>query len=111
MAKFEITKRKNGEFQFNLKANNGEIILTSEGYIVKKSAIQGIASVKKNSQQPIRFEKKNSSNEKFFFNLRAGNNKVVGTSQMYKSEANRDKGIHSVMQNAPLAEIVDLTLD
>ena len=28
MGKFEITLRKNGEFQFNLKASNGEIILT-----------------------------------------------------------------------------------
>ena len=32
MGKFEIKTRKNGEFQFNLKATNGQVILTSEGY-------------------------------------------------------------------------------
>jgi Uncharacterized conserved protein len=32
MGKFIITKRTNDEFQFNLKASNGEIILSSEGY-------------------------------------------------------------------------------
>ena len=32
MGKFVITKRKNGEFQFNLKAGNGQVILASEGY-------------------------------------------------------------------------------
>ncbi|WP_246029478.1 YegP family protein [Pedobacter nototheniae] len=32
MGKFIITKRTNGEYQFNLKASNGQVILTSEGY-------------------------------------------------------------------------------
>jgi len=32
MGRFIITQRKNGEFQFNLEADNGEVILTSEGY-------------------------------------------------------------------------------
>ena len=32
MDKFVISKRSNGNYQFNLKANNGEIILTGEGY-------------------------------------------------------------------------------
>nr|WP_308601648.1 DUF1508 domain-containing protein [uncultured Dysgonomonas sp.] len=38
MGKFEISKRKNGEFQFNLKAGNGQVILSSEGYTKKKTA-------------------------------------------------------------------------
>ena len=48
--KFEITKRTNGEFQFNLRAaGNGEIIATSEGYSSKQGCINGIESVKKNA--------------------------------------------------------------
>lgn len=47
MGKFVITKRSNGEFQFNLKANNGQTILTSEGYSAKSSCESGIESVKK----------------------------------------------------------------
>ena len=110
MAKFEITQRKNGEFQFNLKASNGEIILTSEGYTAKEGCKNGIESVKKNSQNDDRFERKLSSNGKFFFNLKATNGQVIGTSEMYESETSREKGIASVKKNAPSAEIVDLTL-
>ncbi|WP_299444104.1 YegP family protein [uncultured Aquimarina sp.] len=47
--KFKITKRKNGEFQFNLQAGNGEIIATSEGYSSKQGCEKGIDSVIKNA--------------------------------------------------------------
>ena len=58
MGKFELTTRKNGEFQFNLKASNGQVILTSQGYKTKASCLNGIESVRKNSQDLARFEKK-----------------------------------------------------
>ncbi len=105
MGKFEITKRKNGEFQFNLKAANGQVILTSEGYVQLSGCENGIESVKKNAQVDSRFEKKTAVNGKFFFNLKASNGQVIGSSQMYESEASRDKGIASVMKNAPDAAI------
>lgn len=47
--KFEIIKDKRGEFRFHLKAGNGEIIATSEGYKTKASVQNGIESVKKNA--------------------------------------------------------------
>ena len=109
MGKFEITSRKNGEFQFNLKATNGQVILTSQGYKTKATCINGIESVKKNSADEKRFEKKVAANEKPFFNLLATNGQVIGTSQMYANEINMNNGIASVMKNAPDAEIVDLT--
>ena len=46
--KFEMYKDKSGEFRFRLKARNGEIIATSEGYKAKASCLNGIESVKKN---------------------------------------------------------------
>jgi len=107
--KFEITTRKNGEFQFNLKAGNGQVILTSEGYAAKASALNGIESVKKNSPQDGRYERKTSSNGKWFFNLLATNGQVIGASEMYESEAGRENGIESVKKNAPDADTVDKT--
>ncbi len=109
MGKFEITSRKNGEFQFNLKAANGQVILTSQGYKTKASCLNGVESVKKNSQDDKRFEVKVSSNGKPFFNLMATNGQVIGTSQMYASETTMKNGIASVKRNAPEAAIVDLT--
>lgn len=46
--KFEIYQDKKGEYRFRLKATNGQIIATSEGYKAKKSCVNGIESVKKN---------------------------------------------------------------
>ena len=47
--KFEMYLDKAGEFRFRLKARNGEIIATSEGYKAKASCLNGIESVKKNA--------------------------------------------------------------
>jgi uncharacterized protein YegP (UPF0339 family) len=46
--KFEMYTDKAGEFRFRLKATNGQIIATSEGYKAKASCLNGIESVKKN---------------------------------------------------------------
>jgi len=48
-AKFELYKDKKGEFRFRLVASNGQTIATGEGYKSKDSALNGIASVKKNA--------------------------------------------------------------
>ena len=47
--KFEVYVDKAGEFRFRLKAKNGEIIATSEGYKAKASCFNGIESVRKNA--------------------------------------------------------------
>ena len=107
MGKFVITVRKNGEFQFNLKASNGQVVLSSEGYTKKESCLNGIESVRKNSQDPSKFEVKVAKNGKPFFNLKAANGQVIGASQMYASEVTLKKGIASVAANAPTAPVVE----
>ncbi len=47
--KFEVYEDKGGEFRFRLKATNGQVIATSEGYKAKASCLNGIESVKKNA--------------------------------------------------------------
>ena len=109
MGKFVISKRTNGEFQFNLKADNGQVILTSEGYSSKAGCENGIASVKTNSQDDSKYDKKTSSNGKPYFNLKASNGQIIGTSEMYESTSGRDNGIASVKSNAPSASTEDLS--
>lgn len=48
-AKFEIYQDKKGEYRFRLKAANGQVIATGEGYKSKDSCLNGIESVKKNA--------------------------------------------------------------
>ena len=55
--KFEVYVDKAGEFRFRLKAKNGQIIATGEGYKRKDSCLNGIESVKKNAPEaPIEKE-------------------------------------------------------
>lgn len=107
MGKFVVSTRKNGEFQFVLKAGNGEVILASEGYTTKAACQNGIESVKKNAIDENRFEKKTATNGKFYFSLKAGNGQIIGSSEMYESEKGRDNGIASVAKNAADANVVE----
>ncbi|MCI5080442.1 MAG: YegP family protein [Saprospiraceae bacterium] len=110
--KFEIFKSESGEkFYFRLKAGNGQIILSSQGYANKAGAKNGIESVKKNASNPDCYERKEASNGKFHFNLLAMNKQVIGSSQMYAGKSGMENGIESVTRTAPEAEIVDLTQD
>ena len=47
--KFEIKKRKDGQFYFQLKAGNGEILIASDAYRQKASALKGVESVRRNA--------------------------------------------------------------
>ena len=109
MGKFVITKRVNGEFQFNLKAGNGQTILASEGYTTQAACDNGIESVRKNAQEDGRFDRKESSNGKFYFNLKASNGQIIGNSEMYESLASMENGIESVKKNAADAVVEDQT--
>ncbi len=107
--KFEVYKDKAGEFRFRLKAANGQNILSSEGYSAKASCLNGVESVKKNSQSPDRFTEKKTPSGKFRFNLTSSNGQVVGTSQSYSSESGCSNGMKSVAECSPSASTDDQT--
>jgi len=109
MGKFEITNRVDTSFMFNLKASNGEIILTSQGYTTKSACQNGIESVKTNSVARKMYKKETASDGSSYFNLTAANSQIIGTSQMYATKQGRDHGIDSVKKNGHKAEIIDLT--
>lgn len=104
-AKFELKKAKDGQFHFNLKASNGEVILSSELYKTKRSALAGIASVQKNSPDAARYETKESKNGKPYFVLKAANHQVIGQSELYESAAACANGIKSVQKNGGAEKI------
>ena len=107
--KFEVYKDKAGEFRFRLKAANGQNILRSEGYKSKTSCMNGVESVKKNSQNPERFAKKTTPSGKFRFNVTSSNGQVVGTSQSYSSESGCSNGMKSVAESSVGATTDDQT--
>ena len=108
--KFELKKSKNDKYFFNLHAGNGQIILTSEMYESRASALNGIESVKKNAADDARYGRLTGKDGSPYFTLKAGNGQVIGQSQMYSGEKARDGGIESCHANGPGAVTDDHTV-
>jgi amphi-Trp domain-containing protein len=104
--KFELFRATSDQWYFRLKAPNGEIILSSEGYASKQGAMTGIESVKKNAQLE-NIEHRTSKTGQPYFVLKAANNQVIGTSQMYKRQSSCTKGAQSVINYASNAKIIE----
>lgn len=102
---FVLSSNDKKQFWFILKAGNAETVLKSEMYTTKAAAKNGIESVRKNCVNDERYERKTAKNGQFFFNLKAGNGQVVGTSEMYVSAQGCDKGIASVKANGTTSTI------
>ncbi|GGP23655.1 YegP family protein [Silvimonas iriomotensis] len=105
--KFHLKTAKDGQFMFNLHAANGQIILTSELYTAKASALNGIESVRKNAPDDVHYERKESKDGHPYFVLKAANHQVIGKSEMYNSKAAMENGIESVKKNGPDAKLVE----
>ena len=105
--KFEIKAGRNGKFRFNLKASNGQTILSSESYDSRSGCEKGIESVRKNSGNEARFERKSAKDGSAYFVLKASNGEPIGKSEMYKTKRSMENGIASVGKNAPTAAVAD----
>lgn len=106
---YDLKKAKNGQFHFNLKAGNGEIILSSEMYASKASAENGITSVQINATDEGQYEIKPGKDGQHYFVLRAKNQQVIGVSEMYTALSAVQKGVQSVVKNGPSTDVRDLT--
>ena len=93
----QAAQGKSGKFHFTLHAKNQQVVLTSEAYNSRASAVSGIASVKKNAANRESFETRTAKNGKSYFVLVAKNGEIVGQSQMYAHRSSAYVGIKSVM--------------
>ena len=105
--KFEIKAGKTGKFRFNLKASNGQVILSSEAYESRSAVSKGIQSVKKNAANDKRFERKTAKDGSAYFVMKAANGEAIGKSEMYKTAKAMENGIASVGKHAPDAAVMD----
>jgi uncharacterized protein YegP (UPF0339 family) len=103
-----LQKASNGQFMFNLKAENGEKILTSELYTTKQSATNGVAACRTNSDTLSNYENRSSVSGSPYFVLKAQNGEIIGKSVTYSCAAARDVGISSCMSNGPWGALVDM---
>ena len=90
---------KDQRYYFHLKARNGEIVLSSQGYRSKQSAEKGIAAVKRRGKDEGNYETKESKSKKHFFTLKSGNGRIIGKSQLYEQAAGCKKTIQSIIKS------------
>ncbi|MEA5011032.1 MAG: YegP family protein [Angelakisella sp.] len=120
MGKFVIKETKTG-VKFDLKATNGEVIITSEIYSSEAACKNGIESVRKNApiahledqtaegfeaQSHPKFELYKDKAGEFRFRLKARNGEIIAVSEGYTSKSGANNGIESVRKNAPDANVV-----
>nr|MCR4839628.1 YegP family protein [Eubacterium sp.] len=104
------------------KANNGEVIATSQVYKSLVYCKKGIASVQKNAPDaPVedqtiegyakeknpKFEIYKDKKGEYRFRLKAGNGQIIATGEGYKELKSCKNGINSIKKNAPAAKIVE----
>ena len=119
MSKYVIKETATG-VKFDLLATNGQVILSSEVYTTRASAMKGINSIRNNA--PVagvenqteegyealrhpKFEMYQDKAGEFRFRLKARNGQIVGTSEGYTAKAGCLNGIESVKKNAVAEEI------
>ncbi len=121
MGKFVIRTVNTG-IKFDLKATNGQVILTSEVYTTKAACQNGVQSIMKNApaanveDQTVegfetmshpKFEMYQDKAGEYRFRLKARNGEIIGVSEGYTTKANCVNGVESVKKNAADAEIVE----
>ena len=105
--RFEITKNDKGEFHFKLLNADGKTLVRSEGYNAKASCANGIESVRKNAGDDKRYELKTASDGRPYFNLKASNGQIVGTSPMFAAAAACAAAVAAATAGAAEAPIDD----
>jgi uncharacterized protein YegP (UPF0339 family) len=105
---FELFNDNAGEVRFRLVGQNGETILSSEGYPALSGALNGIDSVVDHAKEFSNYVYKTTANGQYYFTLNADNNRVIGVSEMYKSLGGRAVGQYAVETASQGASIVDL---
>ena len=120
MGKFVVKTVKTG-VMFNLKADNGEVIATSEVYTTERACKAGIASVQKNApiaaledqtvegfeiQKHPKFEVYTDKKGEFRYRLKATNGQIIAVGEAYKAKKSCLNGIESVRKNAANGKIV-----
>jgi len=96
--RFETFKGLDGKYYFDLHARNGEIVLQSQGYSSKSSATNATDSVSTNGANGSRYQVRTASNGQTYFVLKAGNGRVIGTSELYSTLDAAESGIDAVIR-------------
>jgi uncharacterized protein YegP (UPF0339 family) len=102
-----VLKASGSQYSFSLRAaGDREVILTSERYPAKASALRGIEAVRASARIDGRYQRRQSVVGHAYFVLSGAHNEVLATGETYSSVAMREAGVAAV-KAAALDAIVD----
>jgi uncharacterized protein YegP (UPF0339 family) len=104
-ASFELKKSVDGQFHFSLHAADGASVLRSETYTTLASAKNGIESVRKNAGTDSRYVFEKSANGKTYFNLKAANGQIIGSSPLFSDPHGARQAADTVKHHAATAPL------
>ena len=105
--KFELSCDSNGKHFFRLVDEYGKVLLLSEGFEQKASALNGIETLKTNMIRKENIELKTSSSGLYYINLKTGNGQVIGTSTMFKTPEFRSHLMRRLNAEVSRSEVID----
>jgi len=104
--KYEI-EESNGEFSWDLKASNGEILVQMEGYTSKASLLSSIEKFKQYVEEGT-FKSIKDKTGHYQYKLYTKSNRVAAVGESYKTKTSAVSAANSVVSFYKLAEVVDL---
>ncbi len=96
---FEVFTGSDRNYYFHLSAANHEIILASQGYSTRTAALAGVLSVLDNAGERANYDLLEAQNGEWYFNLKAANGEIIGTSETYVTKYGAEEGIAAVDRN------------
>lgn len=109
MSKFQVFQGCNRKFYFRMKSAEQETLFVSNGFRTKAGAMRGIASLMHHARYQTSYYRRLNSNYKYYFVLKSRDGLVLGTSQLYDTRSEREKGMESVKQASQTCRVDDLT--
>lgn len=95
--KVELWTDSAGKFHFHLLASNGQILVTSQSYSSRTSALNGMLSVLSNGSSKARYSVKPANGGGNYFNITSTNYAVIATSEVYSTEQAATGGVDATL--------------
>lgn len=97
-AKFEVFKGLDSKHYFHVRALNGEIVLQSQSYASKTSALNGAISVNTNGADATKYTVLAAADGQYYFTLKAANGAIIARSETYVSKSNAQRAVAGVVE-------------
>jgi uncharacterized protein YegP (UPF0339 family) len=96
--KVDLYQSTDGQWRFRVVAGNNRVLLSSEAYVSKAGAENGIASVLENGVDPAQYQLNKTASGKYNLRLRAGNYEIIAFTQQYSTKASATRAVGSCVR-------------